>query len=139
MVLNLSPTCNCLNPFAFWCKARNPCLSLFYSFSWTRKKIHGTNNGRFHRKPRHSRTDEGMDFQRNRTGERSLALAAAPFLCDLCSTSLSLFLFFFVFQEKDGERETDFMTVMADGKCTDDDDDNDDACVALVSLCRSLA
>lgn len=59
--------------------------------------------------------------------------------CVICVLHLSLFLFFFVFQEKDGERETDFMTVMVDGKCTDDDDDNDDACVALVSLCRSLA
>lgn len=79
------------DPFVFWCKARNPCSSSFCSFFRARKKTHGTNNGRFHWKPQHTRTDEGMDFQRNRTGRRSLALAAAPFSYNL----FSLFLYFF--------------------------------------------
>lgn len=100
------------------------------------ERRHEMNNDRFHWKPRHLRRGEGMDFQRNRTGERSLAFTSAPFSYNLSSTSLSfsvLFLHFRIPRRGDG-RETDFMMVTAGG----DDDDNDDAWVVLVSLCHSL-
>lgn len=78
------------------------------------------NNDRFHRKPRHSRANGGVDFQRNRTGERSVALAAASFSYDLYSVFFYSF-FFLIFsslREKMEEERPISLRLVADAPTT---------------------